>query len=79
MELLRAYAYLDGPYAISEVTRYFGWPGQAPAYKVGERVILGLREQYMQRDGATLKDFHFRVVGSGAVGLDHLEELVLAE
>ena len=79
VEMLGSYAYLHDAYAESEVTRYFGWPGQAPAYKVGERVILDLREQFMQRDGATLKDFHFRVVGSGAVGLDHLEELVLAD
>ncbi len=78
-DLLRSYSYLTEPYAVSEVTRYFGWPGQAIAYKVGERVILRLREQFMQREGATLKEFHFRVVGSGAVGLDHLEELVLAD
>ena len=79
VEMLLSYAYLDEAYAESEVTRYFGWPGQAPAYKVGERVILGLRDQFMAREGATLKDFHFRVVGSGAVGLDHLAELVLAD
>lgn len=77
--LLRAYAYLSEPYAVSEVTRFLGWPGQAISYKVGERVILELRDEYMRRPGATLKDFHFKVVGSGAVGLDHLRELVLAD
>ncbi len=75
--LLEGIAYLDPAYAKSEVTRYYGWPGQAISYKVGERVILGLRDEYMKREGATLKEFHARVVGSGPVGLDHLRELVL--
>lgn len=75
--LLRSFAYLNPAYAESEVTRYLGWPGQAISYKVGERVILGLREEFLGRPGATLKEFHARVVGSGPVGLDHLRELVL--
>lgn len=75
--LLRSFAYLNPAYAESEVTRYLGWPGQAISYKVGERVILGLRDEFMNRPGATLKEFHARVVGSGTVGLDHLRELVL--
>ena len=77
VELLESFAFLGSDYADSEVTRYLGWPGQAISYKVGERVILQLREEFMQREGATLKEFHSRVVGSGPVGLDHLRELVL--
>ncbi len=77
VSLLTSYAHLEPAYAKSEVTRYFGWPGQAISYKVGERVILGLRDEFMRRPGATLKQFHSRVVGSGPVGLDHLRELVV--
>ncbi len=77
VSLLRSYAYLEPAYADSEVTRYLGWPGQAISYKVGERAILELRAEFMRRPGATLKEFHARVVGSGPVGLDHLRELVL--
>ncbi len=77
LELLTSYAFLAADYAVSEVTRYLGWPGQAISYKVGERVILQLRDEFMQREGATLKEFHSRVVGSGPVGLDHLREVVL--
>lgn len=70
---------LDEDYAISEVTRYLGWPGQAISYAIGQREILRLREQRRQRDGDMfdLKAFHADVLGSGPVGLDHLRELVL--
>jgi uncharacterized protein (DUF885 family) len=66
--------------AVSEVTRYLGWPGQAISYALGQRTILELREERRTRDGAAfdLRAFHAEVLGSGAVGLDHLRELVLA-
>ncbi|MCC6524563.1 MAG: DUF885 domain-containing protein [Polyangiaceae bacterium] len=66
--------------AESEMTRYLGWPGQAIAYKVGERAILELREEVRRRDGAAfdLRAFHARLLGNGAVGLATMRELVLA-
>lgn len=69
---------LDEDYAVSEVTRYLGWPGQAISYAIGQREILRLREQRRQRDGDAfdLKAFHADVLGSGPVGLDHLRDLV---
>jgi uncharacterized protein (DUF885 family) len=76
VELLTSYAFLGEDYAKSEVTRYLGWPGQAISYKVGERAILELREEFLGRGGG-LKEFHSRVLGSGAVGLDLLRDLVL--
>jgi uncharacterized protein (DUF885 family) len=79
VEMLADCAFVDEDHAVSEVTRYLGWPGQAISYKVGERVILELREEMRNRQGAgfDLKEFHSRVLGSGPVGLDHLRELVL--
>ncbi len=79
VEMLRDYATLDDDYARSEVTRYMGWPGQAIAYKVGERVILELRDELRRREGDEfdLKDFHRRVLETGPVGLDLLRERVL--
>jgi uncharacterized protein (DUF885 family) len=79
VELLTDFAFLYPAYANSEVVRYLGWPGQAISYKVGERVLLELRAEWKARNpGETdLKEFHARVLGSGAVGLDHLRELVL--
>ncbi len=79
--VMREVAGLGQTYAESEVTRYFGWPGQAISYKVGERVMLSLREEYLRAKGpgADLKDFHARVLGSGPVGLDRLRDLVLGD
>ncbi len=79
VEMLRDYATLGDDYARSEVTRYMGWPGQAIAYKVGERVILELRDELRSRQGDAfdLKGFHRRVLETGPVGLDLLRERVL--
>ena len=79
VELLEQRAFLKPAYARSEVTRYLGWPGQAIAYKVGERAILDLRRELKQRDGDAfdLKEFHAQVLGFGPLGLDHLREMML--
>lgn len=65
-------------YAVSDVMRYLGWPGQAISYKVGEREILKLRESERARlkDDFELKDFHSRVLSGGEMGLDLLKEVV---
>ncbi len=78
VEMLTNYAGLLPDYAVSEVTRYLGWPGQAPAYKIGERVILNLRAERKAREGADfdLKRFHADVLEAGPVGLALLQEFV---
>jgi uncharacterized protein (DUF885 family) len=80
-ELVHTRAFLRKDHAESEATRYCGWPGQAISYKIGERVILELREEARRRDGARfdLKAFHARVLGAGSVGLEHLREIVREE
>ncbi|MDR1427620.1 MAG: DUF885 domain-containing protein [Bifidobacteriaceae bacterium] len=62
-----------------EYERYLGWPGQAPAYKVGERLWLRLRDEAQaaaERAGETfdLKAFHMRALRLGALGLDVLRD-----
>ena len=81
VEMLTELAFLYPAYAVSEVVRYLGWPGQAISYKVGERTILDLRAELQARRGGDfdLKEFHARILGSGPVGLAHLRELVLAD
>jgi uncharacterized protein (DUF885 family) len=74
VKVLEELAFQPNGYAVSEVTRYLGWPGQAISYKLGERVILELRESEKRRLGErfSLRDFHDRVLEVGPVGLDLL-------
>ncbi|MDN6625439.1 MAG: DUF885 domain-containing protein, partial [Acidipropionibacterium jensenii] len=62
-----------------EVNRYFGWPGQAPAYKLGERTWLQLRDAARAADpqGFDLKDFHTRALALGGLPLDVLRSAML--
>jgi uncharacterized protein (DUF885 family) len=59
-----------------EVTRYFGWPGQAPSYKVGQRIWEQIRDVYKARKGETfdIKEFHKTALNLGGLGLDTLEK-----
>ncbi|WP_116112710.1 DUF885 domain-containing protein [Austwickia chelonae] len=63
-----------------ELDRYLGWPGQAPSYKIGERLWLQLREEVRRREGDAfdLKSFHRRSLDIGGVGLDVFRRTVLA-
>jgi uncharacterized protein (DUF885 family) len=65
---------------VNEVDRYIAWPGQALAYKLGEREIRRLRGEAETRLGAKfdLKAFHDLVLGGGAVSLPVLREQVEA-
>ncbi len=63
-----------------EIDRYLGWPGQAPAYKLGERLWLAAREDVRTRKGAgfDLKQFHKEALEMGSMGLDTLRERLAA-
>ncbi|MDJ0336904.1 DUF885 domain-containing protein [Cryobacterium sp. PH31-O1] len=62
-----------------EVNRYLGWPGQAPSYKVGQRIWEQLRDAAQQRQGAafSIKEFHRSALDLGGVGLDTLRSALL--
>jgi uncharacterized protein (DUF885 family) len=62
-----------------ELERYLGWPGQAPSYKIGERLWLQLRDDARAREGDAfdLAAFHRRALDVGSVGLDALRAAVL--
>ncbi|MEV6279207.1 DUF885 domain-containing protein [Nocardia sp. NPDC051832] len=63
-----------------ELDRYLGWPGQAPAYKLGERHWLAARTEARRRAGASfdLKEFHTRALKLGGMGLDTLRAQLAA-
>jgi uncharacterized protein (DUF885 family) len=56
----------------SEIVRYCGWPAQATAYKLGERVWLAARDDARARlgDRFDLKGWHTEAIGLGPLGLD---------
>ena len=61
-----------------EVNRYFGWPGQAPSYKIGQRIWEQLRAEAEAREGAAfdVREWHTRALRLGTVGLDTLRALL---
>jgi uncharacterized protein (DUF885 family) len=63
-----------------EVVRYCGWPAQATAYKLGERVWLAARDEARQRAGAAfdLKHWHTRALSLGPIGLAGLADALRA-
>jgi uncharacterized protein (DUF885 family) len=64
----------DEPTLRFELDRYLGWPGQAPSYKLGERIWLEAREDARRRQGASfdLRKFHADALNLGPLGLDPL-------
>ncbi|MCA9587388.1 MAG: DUF885 domain-containing protein [Myxococcales bacterium] len=77
VEMMERLGGMEHDTALSEVTRYFGWPGQAISYKVGQRAMLALREEHQRAKLGDLKDFHARVLACGNVSLDLLRGEVL--
>jgi uncharacterized protein (DUF885 family) len=82
----KAWAYLTDnvpepePMLRFELDRYLGHPGQAPSYKIGERIWLQLREEARARDGAgfDLAAWHRRALDLGSLGLDSLRRALAA-
>jgi len=62
----------------AEVVRYFGWPGQAISYKLGERGWLAAREEAMRRPGFDLKRWHTAALSLGPIGLADLAAVLRA-
>ena len=62
----------------NEVDRYVVWPGQALAYKIGQRTMSETRERARRRLGAAfrLDAFHDAVLRHGALPLSLLEDVV---
>ena len=62
--------------AAMEVERYYGWPAQACAYKLGERVWLDCRADAMAKAGPAFnrRKWHADALAMGPLGLDTLKQ-----
>jgi uncharacterized protein (DUF885 family) len=74
LEFLRTNCSMADEFVKFELERYLGWPGQAPSYKVGERMWLQARDEVKARKGADfdLASFHRDALNLGSIGLDPL-------
>ena len=74
LEFMRLHCRMDDEVIQFEVKRYLGLPGQAPSYKVGERIWLEARAGVQERHGDDfdLKAFHRAALDLGSLGLDPL-------
>ena len=66
---------------VAEIERYMAWPGQALGYKLGQLRLLAMRDRLRKRQGKRfdIKQFHARVLGTGAMPMDLLEGIVLGK
>ena len=80
LEMMRRNVNMPDEFRQFEVNRYLGWPGQAPSYKVGQRIWEQVRDTVRaeQGDAFSFKDFHKRALDIGGVGLDTLRSVFLS-
>jgi uncharacterized protein (DUF885 family) len=76
LEFMLSRTITDPAQVRDEIDRYLGWPGQAPSYKLGERLWRAARDEARQRHGANfdVKAFHTDALKMGSMGLDTLRE-----
>ena len=79
-ELLKANVNMDEKFLRFELNRYLGWPGQAPSYKIGQRLWEKVRAEAAEQagDDFSLKAFHTKALNLGSLPLSVLREAVLA-
>ncbi|WP_417504064.1 DUF885 domain-containing protein [Microbacterium sp.] len=79
LDFMRRNVNMSDQFVQFEVNRYLGWPGQAPSYKVGQRIWEQVRDgvRAAEGDAFSFKDFHKRALDIGGVGLDTLRTALL--
>jgi uncharacterized protein (DUF885 family) len=78
IDFMNAHAPVSREEIVVEVDRYIGMPGQALAYKVGQREILRLRDEARAALGSAfdVKAFHDAVLGAATISLAVLRDRV---
>ena len=79
LDFMRKNVNMSDQFVQFEVNRYLGWPGQAPSYKVGQRIWEQVRDdvQAAEGDDFSFRAFHKRALDMGGVGLDTLRTALL--
>ena len=79
LQFFRSHVNISEAQSRFEVQRYFGWPGQAPSYKIGQRLWEQLRDEVRTREGTAFdaKDYHRRVLELGGLRLDTVRGALL--
>ena len=78
IDFMNTHAPVSREEIVVEVDRYIGMPGQALAYKVGQREILRLRDEARGTLGSAfdIKAFHDAVLGGATISLRVLRDRV---
>ena len=81
-EFLKANVNMPEQFVRFELNRYLGWPGQAPSYKIGQRLWEQARDDSAKAatargDVFDLREFHARALGMGALPLDVLRSALV--
>ncbi|HEX7805877.1 MAG TPA: DUF885 domain-containing protein, partial [Cellulomonas sp.] len=76
-DFLRANVNMPEAFVRFELHRYLGWPGQAPSYKIGQRLWEQARDDAAaaaraRGDAFDLREFHARALDLGSLPLDVL-------
>ena len=58
----------------SQIIRYISLPGQALAYKIGEKCFIDCLNKFLEDGGTDIRDFHKKVLEDGVVPLHILRE-----
>lgn len=83
-EFMRENVNMDDAFVRFEVLRYLGWAGQAPSYKVGQRIWENLRDEARSQaesrgEAFDVRDFHRQALALGGVRLDTLQRALRGE
>lgn len=76
-DFVREHWRMEEPIQRFEYHRYLGWAGQAPSYKLGQRVWEQLRDEALAR-GTSLRDFHREALELGSLPLSVLRSALSA-
>ncbi|MDI6023881.1 DUF885 domain-containing protein [Leucobacter sp. UT-8R-CII-1-4] len=84
LDFMRQNVNMNEGFVRFEVNRYLGWGGQAPSYKIGQRIWEQLRDEVAARAASggssfDIRDFHRQALSLGGMRLDTLQQALRGE